>query len=62
MPGVIVVGPLPGELHNANTYTAAIHAGSDERDDGARLCCARSPIPQPATAGPRPAWSRRFSA
>lgn len=24
VPGVRVVGPLPGELHNANTYTAAI--------------------------------------
>jgi molybdate transport system substrate-binding protein len=28
VPGVTVVGPLPGELHNANTYTAAIAAGS----------------------------------
>jgi len=28
--GVRVVGPLPGELHNANTYTAAIHAGAKE--------------------------------
>jgi len=26
--GVKVVGPLPGELHTANTYTAAIPAGS----------------------------------
>jgi molybdate transport system substrate-binding protein len=26
--GVKVVGPLPGELHNANTYTAALGAGS----------------------------------
>jgi molybdate transport system substrate-binding protein len=26
--GVKVIGPLPGELHNANTYTAAIPAGS----------------------------------
>lgn len=24
--GATVVGPLPGELHNANTYTAAIHS------------------------------------
>jgi molybdate transport system substrate-binding protein len=24
VPGVTVVGPLPGELHNVNTYTAAI--------------------------------------
>jgi molybdate transport system substrate-binding protein len=30
--GVKVVGPLPGELHNANTYTAAISAGSASRD------------------------------
>lgn len=26
--GTKVVGPLPGDLHNTNTYTAAIHAGS----------------------------------
>ena len=26
--GAKVLGPLPGELHNANTYTAAIHAKS----------------------------------
>jgi molybdate transport system substrate-binding protein len=26
--GVKVIGPLPGDLHNANTYTAAITAGS----------------------------------
>jgi molybdate transport system substrate-binding protein len=24
--GLTVVGPLPGELHNTNTYTAAVHA------------------------------------
>ena len=29
--GAKVVGPLPGELHNANTYTAAIPAGSQNR-------------------------------
>ncbi len=29
--GVKVAGPLPGELHNANTYTAAIPAGSASR-------------------------------
>ena len=28
VPGVTVIGPLPGELYNANTYTAAISAGS----------------------------------
>ncbi len=26
--GIKVVGPLPGELHNANTYTAAVHKKS----------------------------------
>jgi molybdate transport system substrate-binding protein len=30
--GAKVVGPLPGELHSANTYTAAIPAGSAARD------------------------------
>ena len=30
--GVKVVGPLPGELHNANTYTAAVHAKSAVAD------------------------------
>ena len=28
VPGATVIGPLPGALHNANTYTAAIPAGS----------------------------------
>ena len=28
--GLQVVGTLPGELHNANTYTAAIHAAAKE--------------------------------
>jgi molybdate transport system substrate-binding protein len=26
--GARVIGTLPGDLHNANTYTAAVHAGS----------------------------------
>jgi molybdate transport system substrate-binding protein len=30
--GVTVVGPLPGDLYHANTYTAAIPAGSTQRD------------------------------
>jgi molybdate transport system substrate-binding protein len=30
--GTKVVGPLPGELHSANTYTAAIPASSQARD------------------------------
>jgi molybdate transport system substrate-binding protein len=29
--GARVVGPLPGELHIANTYTAAIHARASSR-------------------------------
>jgi molybdate transport system substrate-binding protein len=33
--GVRVVGPLPGALHNVNTYTAAIPAGSPSRDAAA---------------------------
>lgn len=35
--GVKVVGPLPGELYNANTYTAAIHAGSAQPEAAAAL-------------------------
>jgi molybdate transport system substrate-binding protein len=30
--GVTIVGPLPGDLYYANTYTAAIPAGSKQRD------------------------------
>jgi molybdate transport system substrate-binding protein len=44
--GVKVVGPLPGELHNANTYTAAIHAGSAQRDVANALLSA---LTDPAT-------------
>ena len=35
--GAKVIGPLPGELHNSNTYTAAIHAGSAARENAACL-------------------------
>jgi molybdate transport system substrate-binding protein len=35
--GVKVVGPLPGELHYGNTYTAAVHAGSAAREGGLAL-------------------------
>jgi molybdate transport system substrate-binding protein len=35
--GVRVIGPLPGELHFANTYTAAIPAGSTQRDGALAL-------------------------
>jgi len=30
--GACVVGPLPGELHNANTYTGAIHTAASMAD------------------------------
>jgi molybdate transport system substrate-binding protein len=29
--GLTIVGTLPGELHNANTYTAAVHAKAVDR-------------------------------
>jgi molybdate transport system substrate-binding protein len=45
--GVKVAGPLPGELHNVNTYTAAIPAGSSSRDAAAALLRA---LTNPATA------------
>jgi molybdate transport system substrate-binding protein len=35
--GAKVIGPLPGDLRNSNTYTAAIHAGSATRDNAASL-------------------------
>lgn len=35
--GAKVVGPLPGALHYTNGYTAAIHAGSTQRDGTAAL-------------------------
>ena len=35
--GARVVGPLPGELHIANTYTAAIHAQASVRRDAEAL-------------------------
>jgi molybdate transport system substrate-binding protein len=37
VPGAEVVGPLPGDLHNVNTYTAAIAATSKEREATAAL-------------------------
>lgn len=50
VPGCKVVGPLPGELHNANTYTAAIHAQSVV-PDAARALVRK--LTDPATA---PRW------
>ena len=49
--GVKVAGPLPGELHNANTYTAAIPAGSASCDAAMALLRA---LTNPAT---RERWS-----
>jgi molybdate transport system substrate-binding protein len=37
VPGVTVIGPLPGAFHNVNTYTAAIPSGSVSRDAAAAL-------------------------
>ena len=56
--GVKVVGPLPGELHNVNTYTAAIPADAAARE-GAMALLRKLTNPATAIAGPRPAWSRR---
>jgi molybdate transport system substrate-binding protein len=44
--GTKVVGPLPGELHTANTYTAAIPAGSAAREGAAAFLRA---LTDPAT-------------
>ncbi|HEY1309496.1 MAG TPA: substrate-binding domain-containing protein [Pseudolabrys sp.] len=48
--GLKVVGLLPGELHNANTYTAAIHKAVKEPAAAAALLKA---LTDPAT---RPRW------
>ena len=37
VPGTTVVGPLPGELHNVNTYTGALVAKSQQREAAAAL-------------------------
>jgi molybdate transport system substrate-binding protein len=44
--GLKVVGPLPGELHNANTYTAAIHQAASARAGAAAFIAA---LTDPAT-------------
>lgn len=49
--GLKVVGPLPGELHNANTYTAALGAGSAAAD-AARAFLRK--LTEPAS---RPRWT-----
>jgi molybdate transport system substrate-binding protein len=38
--GAVVVGPLPGELDNPNTYTGAVFAGSVQREVTAALLAA----------------------
>jgi molybdate transport system substrate-binding protein len=44
--GIKVVGPLPGDLYNANTYTAAIHKAAATRDGAAAFLAA---LTNPAT-------------
>jgi molybdate transport system substrate-binding protein len=48
--GAKVVGPLPGELHNANTYTAAIHARAALPEGGRAL------LRKLTDAATRPRW------
>ena len=48
--GARVVGPLPGELHRANTYTAGIHARASEPSCASALL---RKLTDPAT---RPRW------
>jgi molybdate transport system substrate-binding protein len=48
--GAKVIGPLPGELHSSNTYTAAIHSGAASRKDAEVLL---RKLTDPAT---RPRW------
>jgi molybdate transport system substrate-binding protein len=62
VPGATVVGPLPGELHNVNTYTAAIPAGGASVDAAMALLRA---LTDPASAarwnaaGLEPAFAMR---
>ena len=49
--GLTIVGPLPGELYNANTYTAAIHKAAQSPDAAAAFLNA---LTGPDT---RPRWS-----
>ena len=50
--GVKVVGPLPGDLYNANTYTAAIHAKSAVPD------AARAFIQKLTNSASRDRWTK----
>ena len=49
--GARVVGPLPGELHNANTYSAALHTRAPDR---ARASDFLRKLTDPAS---RPRWT-----
>ncbi len=49
--GAQVVGPLPGDLNNTNTYSAALHAGSTQADAARAFLDA---LTNPAT---RPRWT-----
>jgi molybdate transport system substrate-binding protein len=60
--GAKVVGPLPGELHNANTYTAAIHARAHDRalaSDFLRKLTDPATRPRWTAAGLEPAFPDR---
>jgi len=48
VPGAKVVGPLPGHLHTANTYTAAIHTNATSRAGAEALL---RKLTDPATRG-----------
>jgi molybdate transport system substrate-binding protein len=48
--GLRIVGPLPGELYNANTYTAAIHKAAASPDGAAAFIKALT------GADTRPRW------
>jgi len=51
VPGALVIGPLPGDLHNSNTYTAAIPQSAAAAEAAKALLQALS---DPAT---RARWS-----
>jgi molybdate transport system substrate-binding protein len=62
VPGVTVIGPLPGALHNVNTYTAAIPAKAQQRDAAAALLRALTNPAHAArwtAAGLEPAFAHR---
>ena len=61
VPGVQVVGPLPGDLHNANTYTAGNPCRQRAGRGGASVSGGIDRCRRSARAGSPPGWSRRFS-